>query len=208
MLPLLHVDNEHWDTGAEFLSLIFAVFCLNCRLSADSTNWFHSGFMKLHSRKTCTHIANRWTVSGGTIAPVSTPRPQEPPTILPVHPGCLRPVRGSAGWVCASCRLCQTGWDDWWLFWFPILIHPSSVGSWETMGSSCWTQTSPSDFTALWFRSCWQSDQWITSYILYLPASCLHDVFYAMFCVYSSKGDETTSRPSCHGCTVCLWPVC
>lgn len=125
------------------------------------------------------HMPNRWSVSGRMVGPVSVWGPFNPhnsSSVLLVSTSC------SECRVCTSCHLCQIIWNDWWLFWFPALIHPLSAGSRGTlspagqMGSSCWT---PSDSQSLCcvaihlklFQVHRQYELWITSYSRYLSAS-------------------------------------
>lgn len=125
--------------------------------SLKSSFWIH---ILTHTHA---HITNRWTMSAGTVAPVSALRRQQPPPSFHYIVGVSVQFRGSAGQVCASCHLCQIGRDQWWLFWFPVFNHPFSAGIWETlppagqMGSSCCTQTSacspPSDSQSLCFSA-------------------------------------------------------
>lgn len=82
-------------------------------------------YISIPSRHTHTHIhPSRWTVSDRTVAPVSTLRPQQPPPPSQCIIDASVLFWGSAGRVHASCRLCQIEWDEWWLFWFPVLIRP------------------------------------------------------------------------------------
>ena len=108
------------------------------------------------------HIPNRWSVSGRTVASVSTLRLQEYPPSSQSIEGVSVLFWGFAGWVCTSCHLWKRRWEEWWLFWFPVLIHPSSVDSWETlpvagqMWSSCLTVPSVlCHLTSFFFNVFW-----------------------------------------------------
>lgn len=135
--------------------------------------------LDLHKYTQHDHMPNRWSVSGRMVSPVSIWGPFNPhnsSSVLLVSTSC------SECRVCTSCHLCQIIWNDWWLFWFPALIHPLSAGSRGTlspagqMGSSCWT---PSDSQSLCcvaihlklFQVHRQYELWITSYSRYLSAS-------------------------------------
>lgn len=105
-------------------------------------------FRPLHERWfTYQHIPNRWTVSGGTVGPVSVLGPsQKPPPSFQctvyVSPSCSK-----THWVECALPAISVRWAgmEWWLFWFPALTHSLRIGSWEMlppagqMESSCWT---------------------------------------------------------------------
>lgn len=113
-----------------------------------STLYTHKNTHMYTRTHTLTHshthtTTNRWTVSSGSVAPVSTLRPQQPPPSFHCAAGASILFWGFAGRVCTSCSHVQIGWEEWWLFWFPVRIHPLSMGSWQTLpptgqiGSSC-----------------------------------------------------------------------